>query len=263
MKTASNAFSLEGKVSVVTGGMGLLGRSIVKALAESGSKVVILDVADDAWKEFRLGLEGKGVEIFYESCDITNLEEVSSNVDMIEGKYGPIDVWINNAYPRTADWGDKLENVKEESWRKNIDMQLNSYCVYSNAVALKMSSRGKGSIVNVASIYGVVAPDFSVYDGTGMTTPAAYSAIKGGIIAYSRYLASYFGKKGVRVNTVCPGGISNEQPREFADKYVNKTILNKMADPEEVAWPIVFLASQAAGYITGTTLMVDGGLTVI
>lgn len=256
-------FSLEGKLSVVTGGLGLLGSAITKALAESGSKVIVLDVDFKRWEEISTDFREKNFDVSYESCDITNLEQIKTNIEKLEVKYGNIDVWVNNAYPRTEDWGDKLEIVKTESFRRNVDIQLNSYCIYSNEIALRMAARKEGAIISIASIYGTVAPDFTIYEGTDMTTPAAYSAIKGGIIAYSKYLASYFRNDGLRINVVCPGGIYNNQSEEFIKRYSGKTLLGRMADPYEVAWPVVFLASRAASYITGTILMVDGGWTTI
>jgi NAD(P)-dependent dehydrogenase (short-subunit alcohol dehydrogenase family) len=142
-------------------------------------------------------------------------------------------------------------------------MQLNSYCIYSNEIAAKMAARKRGSIINIASVYGVVAPDFDIYKGTKMTSPAAYSAIKGGIVSYSKYLASYYKNKGIRINVVCPGGAYNNQSGRFVKRYSAKTLLGRMAYPYEIGWPVVFLASEAASYITGATLMVDGGLTTI
>ncbi|MEW5767134.1 MAG: SDR family oxidoreductase [bacterium] len=256
-------FSLEGKLSVVTGGLGLLGSAITKALAESGSKVIVLDIDCSGGEKVSSDLRDTNHNIFYEKGDITDFEKIKVNIENLEKKYGNIDVWVNNAYPRTEDWGDKLEVVKTESFRRDVDIQLNSYCICSNEIALRMAARQEGSIISIASIYGTVAPDFTIYEGTDMTTPAAYSAIKGGIIAYSKYLASYFRNDGLRINVVCPGGIYNNQSEEFIKRYSGKTLLGRMAGPYEIAWPVVFLASRAASYITGTTLMVDGGWTTI
>lgn len=252
-------FDLSGKISVVTGGLGLLGFAITKALGQSGAKVIVLDNNDEAWQ--KLSAEFEDLDVCYENCDITDLANTGANVKALEKKYGDIDVWVNNAYPHTQDWSNKLEQVSVESWRENIDMQLNSYCIYSNEILKLMAKRKKGNLINIASIYGVVAPDFDIYDGLDMTCPAAYSAVKGGVIAYSKYLASYFRNCNVRVNVVCPGGISNGQDKEFVKRYSAKTLLGRMAEPEEIADPVVFLASDAASYITGEVLMVDGGLT--
>lgn len=258
-----NVFSLKGKISIVTGGLGLLGMAIVNALAESGAKVVILDVERKRWKKASKNFAGKNLDVCYENFDITALEKIKANIKRLERKYGNIDIWVNNAYPRTRDWANRLEKVKTKSWRKNVDMQLNSYCICSNEIAEKMAARKKGCVINISSIYGVVAPDFDIYKGTKITTPAAYSAIKGGIVAHSKYLASYYKNKGVRINVVCPGGAYNNQSGRFVKRYSAKTLLGRMAYPHEIGWPVVFLASEAASYITGATLMVDGGLTTV
>lgn len=260
---AADIFSLKGKISVVTGGLGLLGLAITKALAIAGAKVVVLDLDYKKWEEASVGLGEENLEVFYEHCDIAKLGQIRARIKRLERKYGSIDIWVNCAYPHTKDWGNKLEHVTSKSWRQNIEMQLNSYCISSNEIAMRMAARKRGCIINIASIYGVVAPDFSIYKDTRMTSPAAYSAIKGGIITYSKYLAGYFGKSGVRINVVCPGGVYNKQPKEFVKRYSAKTLLGRMADPYEIAWPVVFLASGAAAYITGATLVIDGGLTTI
>jgi len=258
-----NKFSLNGKRTAITGGLGLIGKAIVKVFFDLGSEIIILDINYKSGTRFLSKFGNNNRQIFYENFDITNLDKISVNIANLEKKYGPIDIWINNAYPRTTDWGNKLEDVSVASWRQNIDMQLNSYCLCSNEISKKMSKRKKGSIINVSSIQGVNAPDFSIYEGTNMSSPAAYTAIKGGILMYSKYLASYYGKQCIRVNVVCPGGVFNKQPKIFISKYNKKTLLGRMAQPEEIAYPIAFLGSDAASYITGTVLMIDGGWTTI
>jgi len=258
-----NLFSLKNKRAIVTGGLGLIGKAIAINLFKTGSETIILDINDELGSEFINKVNSSNNKVFFEYFDITKLEEISRNIAKIEKKYGSIDIWINSAYPRTLDWGNKLEDISIESWRKNIDMQLNSYCICSNEIAKRMAKRKSGSIINVSSIQGVIAPDFSIYEGLNMTSPPAYTAIKAGILSYSRYLASYYGKHNVRVNVVCPGGVLNNQPEQFIEKYNKKTLLGRMAEPEEIAKPIIFLASDAASYITGAVLMIDGGWTTI
>ncbi|HEY0087599.1 MAG TPA: SDR family oxidoreductase, partial [Candidatus Lokiarchaeia archaeon] len=172
-----------------------------------------------------------------------------------------IDIWVNCAYPRTTDWADKFEDIKYESWKKNVDMHLNGYFLCCQKIAQQMKKQRKGSIINFSSIYGVVGPDFSIYDKTTLTMPAAYSAIKGGIITFTKYLASYYAKHGIRVNAICPGGIYNNQPKDFVKKYIEKTPMGRMGKSEDITGSVIFLASDAASYITGHVLMVDGGWT--
>ena len=256
-------FDFRGKNVVITGGAGLLGREIVKCFAAYNANTIISDInKEESIKLVEEIQNEKGTADFYyfDQSDVSTIPEVIKGLDR---KNRPIDVWVNNAYPRTSDWGNKLENVSIESWRKNIDLHLNGYCICANEIAKRMAKRKRGVIINVGSIQSFVAPDFSLYHDTDMTSPAAYTAIKGGILMYTKYLASYFGKNNIRVNVVCPGGILNKQPDNFVLRYSHRTPLGRMADPKEIAPAILFLASDAASYITGTVLTVDGGFTAI
>lgn len=255
-------FSLKNKTVAVTGAFGRVGKGIAKSLFQAGAKTLALDIKDDTENNSNIGPAEKGI-LYYEYFDITKLEELSNNIGNLEDKHGPIDVWVNSAYPRTSDWGCNLEEVTIDSWRKNIDLQLNSYCICSNEIAKRMAKRKTGAIINISSIHGIVAPDFSIYEGTEKTSPPAYSVIKAGIVMYSKWLASYFGKDGVRVNVICPGAVYDNQSQPFLNQYNQKTLLKRMAKPDEIGNPVVFLASDAASYITGAVLIVDGGFTII
>lgn len=248
---------MTGRVAYVTGGLGLIGSAVSRALAGSGAAVIALET------EAARALGGiAGVKDV--AFDAALLDDLPARLAALEAGHGPADIWINCAYPRTDDWGQsRQEPLDAAGWRANVDLQMNGFCLIAGHVAAAMAKRGRGAIVNVASIYGAVGPDFAVYDGTDMTTPPAYSAIKGGIIAYTRYLASYYGPRGVRINAVCPGGVANNQPRRFVDNYAARTPLRRMARPEEIAGPVAFLASDAASYVTGAILPVDGGWTAI
>lgn len=258
-----NSFSLKGKVSFVAGGVGLIGKEITKALADGGSKVVVLDIDIKKGEKLALNLKKAKRDIIFEQFDITDLDNLDSNIDSLCKKYGRIDVWVNTAYPRTSDWGKKVEDLTVKSWRENVDMHLNSYALISRKVCLIMKNQKSGSLINLGSIYGVVGNNFSVYEGTNLTSPMGYSAIKGGIVNLGRYLASYFGKYNVRVNTVCPGGIFDNQDPIFVKNYEKNTPLKRMGKPEDIASVVLFLSGDGASYITGTTVMVDGGWTAI
>jgi NAD(P)-dependent dehydrogenase (short-subunit alcohol dehydrogenase family) len=243
---------LENKVIVVTGGNGLIGSSILKYLKVSGA--ICINAELNAQNNIQNGTI---------CCDVTDRESVKKVLNEIIKRHKKIDGFVNNAYPRTADWGEKFENITLDSWKKNVDMQLNSVFICTQAVLKIMKVQGFGSVVNISSIYGTVGPDFTIYDGTGMTMPAAYSAIKGGIVNFTRYLASYYGPDGIRLNCVSPGGIFDHQNTKFIKQYEQKVPMRRMGIPDDISPAVAFLLSDEAGYITGQNLMVDGGWTAI
>ena len=243
---------LENKVIIVTGGSGLIGQHILSHLRENGAAVVNAEI--NVLTDWNAGNY---------QCDVTSQVAIQNLIDDVVKKFGRIDGLVNNAYPRTKDWGTKFEEIPFESWQKNVDMQMNSVFLICQQVLAEMKKQQSGSIVNIASIYGVVGNDFTIYEGYGGTSPAAYSAIKGGIINFSRYLASYFGKDNIRVNCVSPGGIEDQQHPSFIERYEHKSPLKRMGRAEEIAPAITFLLSEEASFITGHNLMVDGGWTSI
>lgn len=254
-------FNLKNKVAVVTGGAGLIGRAVSIALAEAGAHVYIAETDKEKANELVQKLKKQNRLADFLEFDITNSKSIEAGIDQILQKKSQIDIWINTAYPRTEDWGTKFEDIKEESLKKNIDIHLNGYFISSQKILKVMKKQNKGVLINFGSIYGMVGPNFSIYEGTKMTMPAAYSAIKGGIINFCRYCATYYGKYNIRVNCICPGGVFNKQNPKFVEKYEKLTPLGRMAKPEDIAGPVLFLCSDAASYITGHTLMVDGGWT--
>ncbi len=255
-------FRLDNQVAVITGGAGLLGRAIASTLAMSGANVFIADSDLAKAKEAAKELNEASNKVTAISLNIANLNSIKRVIKAISHKAGRIDIWINNAYPRTKDWDVPFEKIPARSWKKNIDAHLNGYCFCCQAAAEYMKSQGGGSIINMASIYGIQGPDFSIYENTKMTMPAAYSVIKGGIVNFTRYLASYYGPHGVRVNSISPGGIENEQPINFIKKYSQKTPLRRMGKPDDVAAAVQYLAAPAASYVTGHNLIVDGGWSI-
>lgn len=240
------------KIVIITGGNGLLGKEIIKKLSDEGAICLNVDINHETT-----------YDLSTIQCDITKPDSINLCVNSVIAKYGRIDGLVNNAYPRTKDWGAKFEDIEFCSWQLNVDWQLNSYFYFIQQVTKQMRLQKSGSIINMSSVYGIVGPDFTVYDNTEMTMPAAYSAIKGGIINFSRYLASYLGPDGIRVNTVSPGGIFDNQNPIFVENYIKKVPLRRMGLPKDIAPSVVFLLSDDAGYITGQNLVVDGGWTSI
>jgi NAD(P)-dependent dehydrogenase (short-subunit alcohol dehydrogenase family) len=242
---------LENKIIVLTGNNGLLGTVMQNCLRNEGATVIGLDVQQRVETQFNF------------ICDITSETEVDKVIELIHSKFGEINGWINNAYPRTADWGANVEVVPFDSWKKNIDMHLNSYFMCSRKALHAMKDHKNGSLINIASIYGMQAPDFSVYEGTAIDNPVGYSAIKGGIINLTRYFASYYGRYNLRANCVSPGGIFDNQDPIFVNNYEKKVPLKRMGNAEDIAPIVSFLLSDGANYITGQNIAVDGGWSVI
>lgn len=242
---------LKDKVIIVTGGSGLLGREIVSDLMLKGAMAINADINEDT------DLKKNNFKI-----DITSEKSIVDGLETISKYYGKIDGLVNNAYPRTEDWGTKFEDISYKSWQKNVDIQMNSTFLFIQKLMPELL-KTKGSIVNMASIYGVVGNDMTIYENTNIGTAAQYSAIKGGVINLTRYLASYYGKQGVRLNCVSPGGIFDNQDALFVSNYEKKVPLGRMGIPNDIAPVVSFLLSEEAKYITGQNIIVDGGWTCI
>jgi NAD(P)-dependent dehydrogenase (short-subunit alcohol dehydrogenase family) len=244
-------YFLQNKVIIVTGSSGLLGQDIVQSLRIQGA---IVYEADINFKE---------MSSFCINMDITCEESVKEAVKKVLDLYGTIDGWVNNAYPRTKDWGNNLENISIESWRKNVDMHMNGYFICSRIILEQMKIQKFGSLINMSSIYGLVAPDFTVYNGTEMTMPAAYAAIKGGLINLTRYFASYYGPFQVRANCISPGGIFDYQSEIFINNYCNKVPMKRMGSPKDISPAVNYLLSDGSSYLTGQNIIIDGGWSII
>jgi len=249
-------FSCKDKVALVTGGLGLIGKEIVRGLNDFGASVCVADKNEQQME----GLKNRSA-VSFQNLDITSEDSIRQTLETIIKQYRKIDILVNCAYPRTGDWGARLEDVSFDSWKMNVNSHLGGYFLCCQKVAEQMKLQGGGSIINFASIYGIVAPDFSVYEGSTMTMPVAYSAIKGGIIALSKYLATYYAKDNIRVNCVSPGGVFDKQANSFVEKYLAKTPLGRMGTPKDMVGAVLYLASDASLYVTGHNLIVDGGWT--
>lgn len=262
-------FSLKGRVAVVTGALGLLGKNHCKALTEAGASIVVCDLDEDECKEFASSLVEKSIGV---GTDISSKKSVLNLKDEIIQTYEKVDILVNNAAlndsfenPQTAAEQSMFENYPLEMWQKSLDVNVTGMFLCSQIIGSMMAENGAGSIINVSSTYGITAPDQSIYkNDKGEQTfykSASYPVAKGAVIMFTKFLASYWGGKGIRVNTLSPGGVQNNQEDFFIRNYSTKTPLGRMAQPTDYKGALVFLASDASNYMTGANLVVDGGWT--
>ncbi|MDE6715698.1 MAG: SDR family oxidoreductase [Muribaculaceae bacterium] len=247
---------LANKVIIVTGANGLIGKEIVAELIEHDAIIISADISFDT--------EQVNNRFLKYHLDLSDTKSIENLVGHTIDTYGRIDGLINAAYPRTKDWGKyRFEDTPFSHWKENVDLQLNSVFYLDQQVSKIMEKQGSGSIVNFGSIYGIVGNDFTIYEDYGGTSPAEYCAIKGGIINFTRYMASYLGKYKIRVNCVCPGGIWDHQREEFVKNYEHRCPMKRMGHPDDIAPLCLFLVSDGAKYITGQIIAADGGWTAI
>jgi NAD(P)-dependent dehydrogenase (short-subunit alcohol dehydrogenase family) len=269
----SDLFSLEGRTAVVTGALGLLGREHCRALAKHGAHVVATDLDAARCEAFVRELPSGADRHAGIAADITRTEDVASLRDQVMARFGRMDVLVNNAavddkFTSAASAAElsKFENYPVELFKRSLDANVVGTFLCSQVLGTEMAKAGRGSIINIASTYGVVAPDQSIYrrpDGSQtFWKSAAYPTTKGAVLSFTRFLSTYWASRGVRVNALSPGGVENAQDRHFVDAYSARTPLGRMAKATDYAGAIVFLASDASAYMTGANLVVDGGWTV-
>jgi NAD(P)-dependent dehydrogenase (short-subunit alcohol dehydrogenase family) len=251
-------FALTGKTVLITGGVGLYGSHFARALAEAGAHVVTTSREAARAVEAARTLSAEGFEATGLALDLSDAANVERFSDGLEAAVGPVDVLVNNAVHRA---GGALEDTTVADWEATSAVNSRGLFQLTRDVAAGMAERRRGSIVNIGSIYGIVAPEFAIYEGTGMTMPAFYAYDKAGMIGFTRYLAAWLGPRGVRANCLCPGGLLAGQDERFVEAYTARVPLGRLAGPDDVTGALVFLASDASGYVTGTTLPVDGGWT--
>lgn len=257
-------FSLSGKVVILTGAAGLLGTQHAKALSKAGANLVLADIDYLKCKKLSDELEKKyNVETFALKVDITKKISVKNLVSKTIKKFSKIDVLINNAmlHEGKKEWGVPFEKFPLDSWEKVIAVNLTGMFLCCQEVGKIMKKQRKGVIINISSIYGINGADQRIYGNSGISSSVAYATTKSGVLNFTRYLAAYWNNIGIRVNTLSLGGVNNKQDPNFVKKYSNKTILGRMAKKDEYAGAIVFLASDASSYMTGSNLIVDGGWT--
>ena len=250
-------FDLKGKVALVTGGSGLFGRQIVQALAEAGAKAIMASRNTEKLQVQAAEFASAGLSVQVLSLDQSSEESIEALKNQIFSQHGQLDILVNNSVLRPMKtWNDPIEKF-EESMRVNATGIFLMTRTFGNA----MAKRGQGSIINVGSIQGCIGPDLSLYADLMNPPPPDYFFHKGGMIQLTRYAASVLGVNNVRVNCISPGGFLFEQPAEFVKRYSERTFLGRMANEEDLKGTIVFLASDASAYVTGTNIPIDGGYT--
>jgi NAD(P)-dependent dehydrogenase (short-subunit alcohol dehydrogenase family) len=250
-------FSLRGKVAVVSGGAGLYGRQIAEALAEAGARTFIASRDVAKLEHEASALRGRGLRVEAMELDQGDESSIEALAKSIIERAGTVDILVNNAVLRPmTGWDDPAKNFE-------LSMRVNATGVFlmTRAFGRHMADRGSGSIINIGSIQGLVGPDLSLYQDLGWDTPPDYFVHKGGMLQLTRFAAAKLGPRGVRVNCVTPGGFYNEQDERFVKRYCERTFLGRMANERDLKGAIVFLASDASAYVTGSSLVVDGGYT--
>ncbi len=263
-------FDLTGKVAIVTGGCGILGRHFCAGLASFGAAVAVVDLDPDAAAALAGELDTQfGTGALGVACDISRADQVEAMLGRVMDRFGRVDVLLNNAASRPKDRATlfaPVEDYPEAMWREVMSVNVDGLFVVARMVGAQMVRQGGGSIIQTASIYGVVAPDQRIYEGSeymgrAINTPAVYSTSKAAVIGLTRHLATYWAEQGVRVNALTPGGVESGQNETFQRRYGARIPLGRMARAGEMVGAVVWLASDASSYVTGQNIIVDGGLT--
>lgn len=252
---------LNNKVAVITGGAGLIGKEFVKAVIENNGIAIIADINNEIGIKAKddLSKELNTNNVDFIKLDITSKESLNECIKYLDRKYGKIDALVNNAYPRNKNYGKHFFDVEYNDFVENTGLNLGGYFIASQQFALYFKHQGYGNIVNISSIYGVVAPRFEIYNNTSMTTPVEYAAIKSGLLHLTKYMAKYFKKMNIKVNALSPGGIFNNQPELFLNKYKENCLNKGMLDNSDLKGTLVYLLSDMSKYVNGQNIVVDDG----
>ena len=266
MENIKSQMDLSGRTALITGATGGLGKIISKTLAEIGANLIIVDKPNSNFEPLLNHLNaGTLPDIRLIECDLEDQKSRSDLISTINSELQSLSILINNAaFVGTSEltgWSVPFEEQSLETWRRAIEVNLTSIFDLTKGFVPLMKKSTGATIINIASIYGSFAPDWSLYEGTSMGNPAAYASSKGGLIQLTRWLASTVAPH-IRVNAISPGGILRNQPGEFVERYSKKTLLGRMATEEDFIGPIAFLASDLSRYLTGQNIRIDGGWNV-
>ena len=267
MSNPLDKFRLDGKVALVTGGAGILGRQFCAGLAQAGACVAVVDLdqasVDDCSRA--LGPQAAGF-----ACNVADPDSVAACVAAVLERFGAIDILHNNAATKSDDvrkFFTPFEDYALDTWRQVMSVNIDGMFLMAQAVGNHMLARGKGgTVIQTASIYGLVGPDSRIYDGSdylggAINTPAVYAASKAAVVGLTRWLSTHWAQHGIRVNCLVPGGVSSGQNNVFSDNYSQRVPMGRMAQADEMVPALLYLASDASSYVTGQVLAVDGGWT--
>ena len=262
--SVQNLGRLRGKLTVLVGGAGQLGSAFARRILQEGGSLVLADRDIERGESLARELSGENLAsmvefIFVDICDTESVRSLIANANSLGNR---IDAVVNAGYPRGPRYGTRLEDVTYQDFCANINLQIGGYFLVSQQFALYFKQQGHGNVINLASIYGVVAPRFGIYDSTSMTMPVEYAVVKSSLLHLNKYFARYFPNSGIRFNCISPGGILNGQADGFVEKYNSFGLSKGMLDADDVGGALIFLLSDDSRFVNGQNLIVDDGWTL-
>jgi NAD(P)-dependent dehydrogenase (short-subunit alcohol dehydrogenase family) len=270
MISYSELFDLKGKTALITGACGILGSHFCHGLAEAGANLALVDVKSQDTRRLAHKLsENYDIKALDYVCDVSDPQAVKGMVGQVVQDFSSIDILHNNAAAKSEDldaFFAPFEDYSLKQWREIMSVNIDGMFLVAQAVGRQMVAQGRGgSIIQTSSIYGLMGPDQRIYEGSlymgrQINTPAVYSCSKAAVIGLTKYLATYWADKGIRVNAIAPGGAESGQNKTFIDRYSERIPMGRMARPHEIVGALLYLASDASSYVTGQTISVDGGL---
>ena len=271
MPKIQDLFNLTGRVAIVTGGVGLLGRQFCKTLAEAGARVVVADLAQESAISLAESLVESGYHATGVGVDVTDKDSVQKMVGSTTQKFSRLDILVNCAAldpkfdpEHEEQHVNNFEDYPLEAWNEALNINLTGLFLSCQGAGRAMKEQGSGSIINLCSTYGLVGPDQRIYERKGAPPrykPVYYTVTKAGVLGLTRYLATYYAGTNIRANALTPGGIFDNHDETFLKAYAARTVMGRMAHPHEMNGGLLFLASDASSYMTGANLIVDGGWT--
>ena len=251
---------LNGKVIVVTGGAGLIGRAFCEAICAAHGTVIIAENDEKAGKALAADLYARFEQrAIYMPVDVTSDASIQVLIERVNNEFGYIDALVNNAYPRNKNYGKPFEEVTYHDFVENVGLHVAGYFLTSKHFLSYFSKQKQGNIINMGSIYGVVPPRFEIYEGTAMTMPVEYAVIKSGIIHMTKYITRYYKGLNIRCNAISPGGVFANQPESFLERYAALATNKGMLDAKDLCGTLVFLLSDASQFVNGQNIVVDDG----